>query len=123
MGNFLETPHMAVLGKKLPKLHHGLWYNSINLNFFQLRAVDLLHKAAYRCGLGNSLFIAKYNIEKIDPETLLHFANCNLTADKATVVGLGVDHKQLTYAVEKIKFHQSAGQALNPSPYKGGEIR
>lgn len=89
----------------------------------QLRTIDLLHKAAYRSGLGNSLFIAKYNLGKVGPETLQHFVNCNLTSDKATVVGLGVDHKELTYFVEKVKFPQSSGQPINPSAYKGGEIR
>lgn len=89
----------------------------------QLRTVDLLHKAAYRTALGNSLFIAKYNLEKVGPETLQHFVNCNLTADKATVVGLGIDAKELAYFVEKVKFRESSGTAINPSPYKGGEVR
>lgn len=88
-----------------------------------LRAIDLLHKAAYRgVGLGNSLFIPKYNLGKIGSETLAHFVNSNFRADKCSVVGLGVNHKDLEELAKELKL-QSGGQAVNPSPYKGGEIR
>ncbi|KAK9893051.1 hypothetical protein WA026_023352 [Henosepilachna vigintioctopunctata] len=89
----------------------------------QLRTIDLLHKAAYRKGLGNSLFIAKYNLEKVNSETLQHYVNCNLTSDKATVVGLGVNHNNLKEYVACLNFPGTSGQAVIPSPYKGGEIR
>ncbi|KAL3285258.1 hypothetical protein HHI36_019368 [Cryptolaemus montrouzieri] len=89
----------------------------------QLRTVDLLHKAAYRTGLGNSLFVPKYNLGKIGTETLQHYVNCNLTSDKATVVGLGCSSNDLKEYVESLKFPGSSGQSLNPSPYKGGEVR
>ncbi|KRT82905.1 Peptidase, partial [Oryctes borbonicus] len=49
----------------------------------QLRAIDLLHKAAYRTGLGNSLYVAKYNIGKVSSETLQHYVASNFTSNRA----------------------------------------
>jgi hypothetical protein len=36
----------------------------------QAKAVDLLHKAAYHSGLGNSLFCAEHRVGKISAETV-----------------------------------------------------
>ncbi|KAL1517969.1 hypothetical protein ABEB36_001663 [Hypothenemus hampei] len=88
----------------------------------QVRAIDLLHKAAFRTGLGNSLFIPKFQIGKISSETLQHYVARNFTSARAAVVGLGVDGATLSQFAQSLCLDDSDG-TTNASPYKGGEIR
>lgn len=97
--------------------------NCVNKYFmFQLRAIDLLHKAAYRKGLGNSLFIAKYKLGGISSETLQHYVASTFLTGRAAVVGLGVDHGQLEEYAQSLGLQQGEGKTPS-SEYKGGEIR
>lgn len=57
--------------------------------YLQVRAVDLLHKAAFRRGLGNSLFISPKKIGKISSESLQHYAGNNLAADRCAITVVG----------------------------------
>ncbi|EFA00465.1 cytochrome b-c1 complex subunit 2, mitochondrial [Tribolium castaneum] len=88
----------------------------------QLRAIDLVHKAAFRRGLGNSLYSAKYNLGNISSETLQHYVASNFLSGRAAVVGLGVDHSQLVKYAQGLALESGEGTS-NPSPYFGGEIR
>ena len=89
----------------------------------QLRAIDLLHKAAYHSrGLGHSIYIAKHNLNKISAETLQYHVKQNFLAGRCAVVGLGVDHRELVDFAESLNLVGS-GDADKPSEYKGGEIR
>jgi len=89
----------------------------------QLRAVDLLHKAAYRSrGLGNSLYIAKHQVGNVSAETLQHFVTSRYTPDRCAVVGLGVDCEDLVKYAQTLCLQGSA-QACPTAEYKGGEIR
>ncbi|GJQ70817.1 putative metal ion binding protein [Trypoxylus dichotomus] len=88
----------------------------------QLRAVDLLHKAAYRTGLGNSLYTAKYNIGKISSETLQHYAASNFTSNRAAVVGVGINHDKLVECAQNLPL-ETGKDDTGPGVYKGGEIR
>lgn len=90
--------------------------------YFQLRAIDLLHNAAFRTGLGNSLFIPKTQVGKITTETLQHYVNSNFLSGRAAVVGLGVDHMELLQYAQSLEIQ--TGEGTTPaSPYKGGELR
>lgn len=93
-----------------------------NYDYFQLRAIDLLHKAAFRRGLGNSLFIAKYQLGKISPETLQYYVKSNFLTGRSAVVGLGVDQDQLVEYAQGLALDSGEGKART-SEYKGGEIR
>ncbi|RZC36189.1 cytochrome b-c1 complex subunit 2, mitochondrial, partial [Asbolus verrucosus] len=88
----------------------------------QLRAIDLLHKAAFRRGLGNSLYSAKYQLGNISSETLQHYVASNFTTGRTAVVGLGVDHSQLVNYAQGLSLETGEG-STTPSPYIGGEIR
>ena len=82
----------------------------------------MLHKAAFRRGLGNSLYSAKYHLGNISSETLQHYVATNFTAGRAAVVGLGVDHSQLVQYAQSLSLE--GGEGSTPaSPYIGGEIR
>ncbi|XP_030746532.1 cytochrome b-c1 complex subunit 2, mitochondrial [Sitophilus oryzae] len=88
----------------------------------QLRALDLLHKAAYRTGLGNSQFVPKFQIGKLSCETLQHYVANTFTSSRAAVVGFGIDSSSLTQFAQSLNLEPNEGVS-NPSPYKGGEIR
>lgn len=87
-----------------------------------MRAIDLLHNAAFRSGLGNSLFIPKTQIGKISSETLQHYVNSNFLAGRAAVVGIGVSHSDLVSYAQSLEIETGEG-CTPPSPYKGGELR
>ncbi|KAK4876988.1 hypothetical protein RN001_009494 [Aquatica leii] len=89
----------------------------------QLRAVDLLHKAAYRSrGLGNSLYIPKHHLGKISSAKLESYVSANFVANRAAVVGLGVDHSSLVVFAESLGLQCGCEKNI-ASPYYGGEIR
>ncbi|KAF5305630.1 hypothetical protein FQR65_LT07711 [Abscondita terminalis] len=89
----------------------------------QLRAVDLLHKAAYRGRtLGNSLYIPKHNLGKIKSEHLQSYVDANFTSNKAAVVGLGISHKDLKGFAETLDLQTGCDRDV-ASVYAGGEIR
>ncbi|KAK7868342.1 hypothetical protein R5R35_013642 [Gryllus longicercus] len=87
-----------------------------------IRSVDLLHKAAFRTALGNSIFCPKHSIGKISSETLQHFVRSHYLANRGAVVGVGVDHDRLLAYAQNlcIEDGESCDQS---STYKGGEIR
>lgn len=86
------------------------------------RAVDLLHQAAFYRGLGNSVFCAKRNVGKISPEDLQSFVATNYTADRATVVGVGIEHDLLVGYAKSLQL-VSQPAATSPSKYIGGQLR
>lgn len=87
------------------------------------RAVDLLHKAAFRTGLGNSVNCAKHHIGKISSECLQHYVSNNLTSDRAAVVAVGINHQLLLGYAKNLSL-QSGSDNVTPSKYHGlGDLR
>ncbi|CAL7941463.1 unnamed protein product [Xylocopa violacea] len=84
--------------------------------------VELLHKAAFRNGLGYSLFCPEHQIGKISPETLQHFFNTWCTTPRCAVVGTGVSLEELAALGSNLSI-ASAENANEASKYCGGEIR
>lgn len=82
----------------------------------------MLHKAAYRRGLGNSLFIAKYKLGKISSETVQHFYSSRFVTGNVAVVGLGVDQGELVQYAQNLNLTSGEGKVAE-SEYYGGEIR
>jgi len=95
----------------------------LSLTSPQVRALDLLHQAAYRTGLGNSLFIRKDLIGKINSETLSHYVRNNFTPSRTSIVALNVNSKLADTFGETIVLDDSSEAKVTPSPYRGGEIR
>ena len=95
----------------------------------QVRAVELMHRAAFRSGLGNSIYIPKYQIGKISSESLLHYVASNCTADRCAVVGVGIDQNTLTgftQCLELCPSSSSGGSGSSKSDagnYYGGDAR
>ncbi|XP_078033784.1 ubiquinol-cytochrome c reductase core protein 2 [Augochlora pura] len=84
--------------------------------------LEQLHKAAYRTGLGYSLYSPKRQLGKIGSETLQHFVNKWFTGPKCAVVGTGVSLSELTALASNLSIG-SEDCAIEPSKYHGGEIR
>lgn len=89
----------------------------------QVKAVELLHRAAYRTGLGNSIFCPKHKIGKISSETLQHFFESNFTANRGAVAGVNVEHTLLVGFSQSLQIGTGEG-IRNESKYHGNaEIR
>lgn len=88
----------------------------------QVQAVELLHKAAFRTGLGNSVYMPKFQIGKISSETMLHYVANNFRANNCAVVGVGVDHNALVGFAQSLELG-SAGKGGSSANYYGGDAR
>ncbi|XP_023936742.2 cytochrome b-c1 complex subunit 2, mitochondrial [Bicyclus anynana] len=89
----------------------------------QVRAVDLLHKAAYRRGLGNSLFIAPKRIGTISSESLQHFASTSVTQGRCAVVIVGGNQDRAAMVAQNLQIATGGDGQSAASPYFGGELR
>ncbi|XP_012271872.1 cytochrome b-c1 complex subunit 2, mitochondrial [Orussus abietinus] len=86
------------------------------------RLVELLHKAAFRTGLGYSLYCPKRQVGKISNETLQHFVNTWFSGSRCAVVGTGVALSDLQCFAQGLEI--SSGDTCNEaSKYYGGELR
>lgn len=88
----------------------------------QVRAVELLHKAAFRTGLGNSVYIPKFQIGKLSSESLSHYVAENCTASRCAVVGVGIDQNALVGFAQSLELGSGAGKSSAAS-YYGGDAR
>ncbi|XP_013140170.1 PREDICTED: cytochrome b-c1 complex subunit 2, mitochondrial-like [Papilio polytes] len=89
----------------------------------QVRAVDLLHKAAFRRGLGNSLFIAPKKIGKISSESLQHFASNNLVPNRCAITVYGESQDTACLLADSLQLSSLVQESKNDTTYYGGELR
>ncbi|CAH0584262.1 unnamed protein product [Chrysodeixis includens] len=89
----------------------------------QVRAVDLMHKAAFRRNLGNSLFISPRKIGKISSESLQHFTASNMTPDRCAIVVVGAPQERANMIAQNLNIQASTSSPSEPSKYIGGELR
>nr|BAN20943.1 ubiquinol-cytochrome c reductase complex core protein [Riptortus pedestris] len=89
----------------------------------QAKVLDLIHRAAFRTGLGNSVFARSFNVKKIGSETIQHYASSNLVAEKAAITGCGLPHSNLSAFAESLDLKTGSGGNPSPSKYAGGEVR
>ncbi|VVC40208.1 Peptidase M16, C-terminal,Metalloenzyme, LuxS/M16 peptidase-like,Peptidase M16, N-terminal [Cinara cedri] len=84
------------------------------------RVLDLAHKAAYRNGLGNTVFLPKYNINKLGSEHLLYYAKKNLNNNNAIISGVGVDLDTLVHISEDLNLPNGESNCASKAKYYGG---
>jgi ubiquinol-cytochrome c reductase core subunit 2 len=89
----------------------------------QVRAVEHLHRAAYRTGLGNSLFCPKHQVGKISTETLQHFFATNFTSGRAAVAGVNVDHQILSGFAQSLALESGPGGKSECKYHGGSDVR
>lgn len=86
--------------------------------------MELLHQAAFRGGLNNSLYCPAFMIGKHDSEMLHNFVKEHYTAPRTTAVGFGIDHEYFSAAVQKLfDMKILSGDVGKESRFGGGEIR
>jgi len=91
-----------------------------NVDNFTL-ANELLHQAAFRDGLGNSLYSPDYMVGSHNTTMLRDFHERNYTADRMVVLGLNVDHEQAVSCGEMLTMGKGAGVAAAPSQFHAGQ--
>ncbi|KAK2586792.1 hypothetical protein KPH14_011817 [Odynerus spinipes] len=86
------------------------------------RLLELLHKTAYRTGLGYSLYSPKRHVGKISSETLQHFVNTWFTGSRCAVVATGVPFSEVCSFASNLNVSSQDG-CDQPTKYYGGETR
>lgn len=86
--------------------------------------LELLHKAAYRTGLGNSMYCSDINLG-ISPYDLETFTEKAYVGSKISIVGTDVEHGDLTNLVADMLSGLEYGQPTNAvaQKYAGDELR
>ncbi|KAL2732977.1 hypothetical protein V1477_015218 [Vespula maculifrons] len=86
------------------------------------RLLELLHRTAYRSGLGNSLYSPKRQVGKISSESLQHFVNSWFTGSRCAVVATGVPFSKICSFASALNV-KSSDACDQPAKYYGGELR
>ncbi|CAH4028699.1 cytochrome b-c1 complex subunit 2, mitochondrial-like [Pieris brassicae] len=89
----------------------------------QIRAVDLLHRAAYRRGLGNSLFISPKKIGHISSESVQHYASTTLSHSRCAIVVVGSNKEKASIVAQALQLPSSGDASCEKASYFGGELR
>lgn len=91
----------------------------------ETQLIELLHKAAYRDSLGQSLYVHPDHIGSFSPQALEQFVQARHVSQGAAVAGVGVDHELLVLLARKMSFHQGGSNPpeVKKSKYHGGELR
>jgi len=87
------------------------------------QALELLHKAAFRSGLGNSLYCPPHKIGGHGTAALQQFVSQHFTTSRSAMVGLGVPHDKMVKYAELMNLESGAGPSNVASKYIGGELR
>ncbi|KAF9335721.1 ubiquinol-cytochrome c reductase core subunit 1 [Podila minutissima] len=89
----------------------------------EIAVIDALHNAAFRNGLGNSVYAASYS--DISTEDLKKFASQNFVANKVALVATGVSEAELKSLADSAFSHVAAGSAAKAegAKYYGGDVR
>jgi len=87
------------------------------------QAVELLHQAAFRSGLGNSLYCPTHKVGSHSTATLQEFVSKHFTAGRAALVGIGVSHSALTKYSGMLSLDSGSGPVSAPAVYHGAELR
>lgn len=110
------------------ELEDNLYRLKLDLERYELdpqaQLADLLHRAAYRGGLSNSLYCRSFQIGKHDQSQLLEFTRNHFSSNNTVVVGLGVDHDELVDLVQKeVQLSSISADEANKSKFVGGDCR
>ncbi len=81
----------------------------------------MLHRAAFRSGLSNSLYAPRFNLHNLTSEALHAFRARNFTANRLTLVGVGINHDDLVRHAGVFRLPTEAGAARQPAKYLGSK--
>lgn len=89
----------------------------------QAQLSEALHKAAFRDGLGRSLYMPSHKIGKFTSEMAADYFLRNYTGANMAIVGIGIDHETLNHYASSFRFENNSKTSLGGSGYHGGEVR
>lgn len=89
----------------------------------ELRTLDLVHKAAYRNTLGNTIYLPKYNIKKLGTEHLLYYVKKNFTSDNTIISSVGVDLDTLGFISDDLNLSKGDSKSSPKAKYFSGDVR
>merc|ERR1711963_65261 len=87
------------------------------------QAIELLHQAAFRSGLGNSLYCSSNKVGSIGTAQLGQFFSKHFTSNRAALLGSGISHATLVKYADLLHLESGVGPSGVASKYAGGEIR
>merc|ERR1711892_1228683 len=87
------------------------------------QAVELLHQAAFRGGLGNSLYCPTHKVGSHGTAQLSQFVSKHFTTNRAALLGVGVSHSALTKFADLLHLDTGAGPSATATKYSAGELR
>lgn len=88
-----------------------------------VRAVDLLHEAAFRDTLGQSLYCEPARLATMTHTDVMDYMKMRFTASNIGVVGVGVDHGTLIDSMQDVEAFGEGTPENKPALYRGGEAR
>jgi ubiquinol-cytochrome c reductase core subunit 2 len=91
----------------------------------ELQVFDALHRAAFRSGLGNSLFASPSALASVEAHGLAEYAAARTAQNEITVVGHNVSLEELTSLAEPLfeSGKTSRASTVAPSKYFGGNVQ
>ncbi|XP_072549230.1 ubiquinol-cytochrome c reductase core protein 2a [Salminus brasiliensis] len=90
----------------------------------QTSVLEMLHQAAYKNALSNSLYCPDYRVGKISGDNMREFVENNYKSARMALVGVGIKHSALRQVAEQyIDVHHGTGTPGDKAVYRGGELR
>jgi ubiquinol-cytochrome c reductase core subunit 2 len=87
----------------------------------EVRIMELIHKAAYRKGLGYSLYSPKWMIGNHTSEMLADFVSRNF--GQACVIGVGLPHEQVQDFTNRLDLKGAGGSGSGSKFHAGADLR
>lgn len=87
------------------------------------QALELLHLAAFRTGLGNSLYCPSHKVGSHGTAQLQQFVSKHFTSGRTALVGVGVSHAALSKYAELLNLEEGSGPSNLASKFSPGEER
>jgi len=87
------------------------------------QALELLHSAAFRSGLGNGLYCPAHKAGSHGTADLAAFTSKHFTSGRAALLGVGISHSALTKFAELLKLEAGAGPGNLASKFTSAELR
>ena len=87
------------------------------------QALELLHSAAFRSGLGNSLYCPSHKVGSHGTADLATFTSKHFKSGRAALLGVGISHQALTKFAELLKLEAGSGPCNLASKFSAAELR
>jgi len=87
------------------------------------QALELLHQAAFRSGLGNSLYSPNHKVGSHGTAVLNQFVSKHFTSGRAAILGVGISHSALTKYAELLKLESGSGPSNVAPKFSSSELR